>query len=187
MGVSARRCVAALLVLCCGVVVGEGCSARKDPKEGKDLTLDGGGDGSGGITDNPCSALTQAQWEALFGPGARKGNPAGDAERCGVTSNGAPRNSVSFTDVTTLRNRTFDDVVDGTPTCSASPTPLRGVGDRAVIDTSCAATNGQARVIIEDGGYTLVLAYDAGGPAPVDDAAIATTLTEIARRIVAGR
>lgn len=163
--------------------------------EGGDETADGATDGESDSEDgesggsgNPCSVVTQEQWETLFGAGVTKADGSGSADNCNIlTSGSSPGHEISLTNLSASRETAFEDELTNNPGCGGAAIELEGVGDQAVIDTSCLAMSGRAWVIAEVGGDVLLMSFDAGEPTDVDTATFTETFTVIATDMVAAR
>ncbi len=106
-----------------------------------------------------------------------------------LTSGSSPGHEISFVNFSAnLSNTTFDAQVGFNPPCGSAPAAeLAGVGDRAVLDTSCVAISGRAWIIAEVDGDVVGLFFNAGEPAKTEAATVGTTLTTIAKDVLAAR
>lgn len=159
--------------------------------DGADSSGDDAGESSGDDvatgSANPCDVITQEQWEVLFGAGVTKGDASGGADNCNVLTSGAsPGHEVALSNFSASFETTFDDQVAAYAGCDEA-TVLDGVGDQAIIDTSCLAIAGSAWVIVDDGGDILLVSYDVGEPSTADLAAVEATLTTITQDMLAAR
>lgn len=149
----------------------------------------GGSDAAGGgAGDNPCAVVTEAQWETLFGAGVQKSDASGGKANCNVLTRGTSSgHEVELTNFSVnLANTTFEDQLGYNAPCGSEPAKeLSGVGDRAVLDTSCLSLSGRAWVIAEHDGDVYGLFMDAGEPSKADPAQVATVLTTIATEALA--
>ena len=147
-------------------------------------------DGTSGGGDNPCEVVTQAQWETLFGAGVKKSDASGGKDNCNVlTSGSSPGHEVEFTNFSAnLPNTDFDAQVGYNPPCGSEPAKaLSGVGDKAVIDTSCLTLSGSAWVLAEQGGDVFGVFVNMGAPSKAPVAEVEQVLTTIAKDALAAR
>ncbi len=139
---------------------------------------------------NPCAVVTQKMWETMFGAGVTKSDASGGPDNCNVLTKGtSPGHEVSFTNFSAnLPNTNYDAQLGYNPPCTDGPAKtITGVGDKAVVDTSCLKLSGRAWVITESGGDVFGIFFDAGEPAKTDAAAIESTLVGIAKEALAAR
>ena len=142
----------------------------------------------GGQGDNPCAVVTEAQWQTLFGAGVKKSDASGGAASCNVLTSGAsPGHEVELTNFSVnLSSTTFEDQLGYNAPCGSDPAEeLTGVGERAVLDTSCLALTGRAWVIAEHDGDVYGLFMNAGEPSKADPAQVRAVLTTIATEALA--
>lgn len=92
------------------------------------------GDEEAGGPANPCDAVTQQQWEAIFGAGVIKSDASGTADSCNVlTSGSSPGHELALTNLSRSGTTTFDEALATYRGCSGEPTEL-DLGERAVAD-----------------------------------------------------
>lgn len=149
-----------------------------------------GSESAGGGDGKPCEVVTQAQWETLFGAGVKKGDASTGKDNCNVLTSGAsPGHEVEFTNFSaSLPDTDFDAQLGFNGPCGADPAKsLSGVGDKAVIDTSCLALSGRAWVIAEQGGDVFGVFVNMGEPSKAAPADVEKVLSTIAKDALAAR
>lgn len=198
---TARRAAAAAALLVLALATGgcgdDGEEATDDTTPVADDTpLDTGGattddapsDTADGGSGNPCEVVTQEQWEVLFGAGVTKSDASGGPDNCNILTSGAsPGHEVSLSNLSASFDTTFDEQVAANLGCGDSSVTVDGVGDQAVVDTSCLAISGRAWVLVDDGGDILLVSFNAAEPSDADPAAVEETLTTIAQDMLAAR
>lgn len=158
-----------------------------DDEAGDDQGEDEGSDegGSSG-SSNPCEAVTQEQWEAMFGAGVTKGDASGGSDNCNIlTSGSSPGHELALTDLALVGTESFDEALSFNAGCEGAPAEL-DLGDRAVLDTSCLELVGTAFALVQDGDAILLVTLELGEPA-TDASAVADAFTEAVVDTVAAR
>lgn len=152
---------------------------------GTDTTTPAGGGEEASGSANPCDAVTQQQWEAIFGAGVTKSDASGTADSCKVlTSGSSPGHELALTNLSMSGTASFDEALATYRGCSGEPTEL-DLGERAVADGSCLGLSGKATVIVQDGDILLVT-LNLGEPA-LDPEGVLAAFTEAATAVVSAR
>lgn len=150
-----------------------------------------GNDGDGNDTEagpaNPCDAVTQAQWEAIFGSGTTKADASGTRDRCSIATAGASSGeTISLEEQSAFGITSFDQALTTYTGCDGEPTEI-DLADRAVLDTSCLGQAGTAFVLAQSGDDVLYISLDFGDIPTGDPTAIGDAFAEAATAIVDAR
>lgn len=191
---SARRVLAALVVapvLLLGACGGDEDSDASPTTDAPATTAaDGGQDGGDAPTPeppaNPCGAVTQEQFAAIFGADATKAEASGTRDRCSVLTSGGI-GQIEMQNLATMGTTSFDEAVSTYQGCTENSSSEVEIGDKAVADTSCLPQSGTAQVIVDDGGDILRISMNIGEPAQGDTAAVGDAFVDAATAIVDAR
>jgi hypothetical protein len=191
--VPARRVLAALVVA--PLVLLGACGGDDETEATPDATTEttaangDQGNGDGPTMEgpaNPCDAVTQEQFAAIFGADSTKADASGTKDRCSVLTSGGI-GQIEMQNLATMGTTSFDDAVATYQGCTPDSAKDVEIGDKAVVDTSCLPQSGTAQVIVDDGGDILRISMNIGEPAQGDTTAVGDAFVDAATAIVDAR